>query len=674
MVSARNLWGVTMPTTAQPSLATLADFALAAYHLGTWEPVAAGLNDVNPAAAGAYSSLVTPGGWQALTASALVTLPSAPTTATGAFQSGLQVGIYMNGNAAALIARGGDTLVLSFRGTNDNGSAGILDLISILSGYGTPDEDHWADIDGPFSDQGMGDHYALFADLISALDAYIANPNNGIAHVYVTGHSLGAAMVNAYMDAHANTASVTFEAVTFADPGYFTFDLDSRITNFVNDTDFINVPGLLGATPGDDNTLNDDLFAPFDTHSMQLYDQVLHFLHDEGVPDTNIFDDGNPATRNFGNFIYHIDDVSGIFTIGIGNNVLTGGTGSDVVLGGGGDDTLEGGAADDWLLGGAGIDLLYGGMGADQLTGGADNDLLRGGAGADQLYGGFGIDTADYSHDAGLGGTAGIYVDLLNGFAQDGFGAYDTLVSIEAIYGSDRDRVAGVLGDVLIGDNNANVIHGLGGLDYIVGNGGDDIILTYNGQAGGTGDIVVAGSGNDTVYGGSGATFIYGNDGSDVISGGTGDDWLFGGDFAGTATGTDTIYGGDGIDVIAVGSAGGNALMYGGSGNDTIYGGSGAAGNDTITGGTGWDFMYGAEGNDTYRFDANDLVSGDFDQIYGFNAGDALSFAAAYNSQIGGQQLTLNGISGSYLSSTSGWALWMPYTTWTSVQTQILYV
>ncbi|MGE3915882.1 MAG: calcium-binding protein [Hyphomicrobiaceae bacterium] len=326
------------------------------------------------------------------------------------------------------------------------------------------------------------------------------------------------------------------------------------------------------------------------------------------------------------------------------------------------------------LAGNGGNDHLTGSETTDDIDGGAGNDTLIGGGGPDMLDGGAATDTVDHSGDFATGGTAGAYVDLASGFAQDGFGDYDLLASIEAAIGTSRDRVAGVLGDVLIGDGGANLLAGLGGLDYIVGNGGNDTIDTGAGMAGVTGDIAVGGAGNDSIIGGSGATFAYGNDGNDALGGGDGDDWLFGGDFSGTVTGTDSLIGGEGADVLAVGSAGGNAIMLGGAGNDIIYGGSGAALNDTLTGGTGSDFMYGGSGgNDRYRFEAGDLAAGDFDQIYGFDAGDSLSFAASYSGQVSGQQLTLNGISGAYISHASGWALWMPYATWTQVQGQLSY-
>jgi serralysin len=353
---------------------------------------------------------------------------------------------------------------------------------------------------------------------------------------------------------------------------------------------------------------------------------------------------------------------------------LTAATLDNSPTGGGVPSYVEGIIGGFTIANGVVIENAYGGSGNDTIVGNAAANVLAGHAGVDILNGAGGSDTVDYTSDAAVGGLAGVYVDLRINYGQDGFGNNDQLISIENMVGSDRDRLAGSLGDVLIGNDFANVIDGRGGLDYILGNGGADYILTGSGQATGTGDIALGGAGDDTIVGGSGATFIYGNDGSDNLLGGAGEDWLFGGDFAGVVTGTDTMQGEAGNDVLAVGSAGGNAFMYGGTGNDIIYGGSGAAGNDVIVGGAGSDYMYGVGGNDIYTSQAGDLVAGDFDTILGFNAGDSLQFAASYSGQISGQQVTFNGIAGSYLTTAAGYGLWMPYTTWTAVQTQILYV
>jgi hypothetical protein len=136
-------------------------------------------------------------------------------------------GIYTNHNAAALVGRSGDSLFIAIRGTND--LSGPLDALAAQIGLGTPDVDQGFS-SSPF-DEGMDNYYALLQPLFTALDAYINNPANGISHVYITGHSLGAGMVQRYMYEHADDAR--FEAITFASTGYeFLSDFsDSRITN-----------------------------------------------------------------------------------------------------------------------------------------------------------------------------------------------------------------------------------------------------------------------------------------------------------------------------------------------------------------------------------------------------------------------------------------------------------
>jgi probable HAF family extracellular repeat protein len=107
-------------------------------------------------------------------------------------------GVYTNRNAAALVGRSADSLFIGFRGTNDY--TGALDVASARLGAGTPDVDDWFSHDS--SDEGMDNYYALLQPLFSALNGYINNPANGISHVYVTGHSLGAAVVQRYLHEH----------------------------------------------------------------------------------------------------------------------------------------------------------------------------------------------------------------------------------------------------------------------------------------------------------------------------------------------------------------------------------------------------------------------------------------------------------------------------------------
>ncbi len=95
-------------------------------------------------------------------------------------------------------------------------------------------------------------------------------------------------------------------------------------------------------------------------------------------------------------------------------------------------------------------------------------------------------------------------MDLSKGKAlNDGWGKKDTLISIEAIRGSES------YGDLLIGDKLDNSIDARGGGDTLKGHGGDD-----------------------TLGGGDGDDLLDGGDGGDWLAGGAGDDTLIGGVYA----------------------------------------------------------------------------------------------------------------------------------------------
>ena len=130
-----------------------------------------------------------------------------------------------------------------------------------------------------------------------------------------------------------------------------------------------------------------------------------------------------------------------------GGDTLTGTSAGDVLVGRGGDDTLSGGDGDDLLLAGEGANTLIGGKGDDRLIGGT------------------GTDTVDYSADP-----TAITVDLSKGFALDGWGGHDTIISAENVIGS---RFA----DTLIGNAKDNVIIGKGGADTLTGGAGADTFV-----------------------------------------------------------------------------------------------------------------------------------------------------------------------------------------------------
>ena len=147
-----------------------------------------------------------------------------------------------------------------------------------------------------------------------------------------------------------------------------------------------------------------------------------------------------------------------------------------------------------------GNDYIYGLGGDDTLKGGDGNDRLNGGNGIDDLYGGAGSDTAVYDTYA-----TGVKVNLATGLVGTRMG--NDLDPNDADHFSGIENVTGsaFFVDGLTGNNAANELRGLGGIDTIYGGDGNDHVLGGNGA-----DTIYAGSGNDSVDGGSGADAIAG--------------------------------------------------------------------------------------------------------------------------------------------------------------------
>ncbi len=350
-----------------------------------------------------------------------------------------------------------------------------------------------------------------------------------------------------------------------------------------------------------------------------------------------VYDNAYHAVFDLNKFIgTYLDDIA---RGSEANSFLDGNEGNDRLYGNGGDDVLNGGIGDDTLVGGDGADVLDGGEGSDtasyfdagalnlaldssfaatgaafgdalisinnivgsntgndwlrgdafsnQLTGAGGNDLLEGltgddqltgSAGADILDGGEGVDTADYFEDQA------VVLSLKDPSISSGGAIGDTLISIENVVGSNSGD------DMIIGDENKNVLYGLGGNDHLEGLGGDDLL--------------VGGGGGDTIDGGEGIDTVYYDDFSDhVISlvnpqaqeGTAAGDTFISieifrvrsgyNSFIGNAA-ANIFYGGDYFNNID-GGAGDDAL-YGGIGEDTFLGG---AGKDLFSGGAGIDIV-----------------------------------------------------------------------------------
>jgi Ca2+-binding RTX toxin-like protein len=254
-------------------------------------------------------------------------------------------------------------------------------------------------------------------------------------------------------------------------------------------------------------------------------------------------------------------------------------------------------------MGNGAANLLEGRGGADLLFGGGGNDILIGGAGADTMDGGAGFDWVRY-----WGSNSGVFVDLSQGFAQDGFESWDDLSGIEAVSGSVR-------ADYLQGDSGANILMGRGGDDRLFGGAGNDTL-------GG-------GAGNDTIFGGDGrdrvsftdstASVYLELDGEAHAVVGTSRDRLFGIEDA-TGSRFDDRMNGNAAANDLRGSLG-NDLLFGGDGADTLFGGEG---DDVLAGGRGADILVGGSGADRFMFAFGDSGAqlSEMDQIRNFSAAE----------------------------------------------------
>jgi Ca2+-binding RTX toxin-like protein len=274
------------------------------------------------------------------------------------------------------------------------------------------------------------------------------------------------------------------------------------------------------------------------------------------------------------------------------NDSLSGGDGDDSLFGHGGDDVLNGDAGNDVLWGGEDNDTLFGGLGLDTLNGddgddvlhgGADNDTLRGGNGSDHLTGGTGNDQLE-------GGQGDDHYYFSTGDGQDIIADAQGTSTIH-LSGIPRQQV------YLRRDGTTLVLSFLGSSTdgiRLVGFFDQATQLALRGLVLDTGDgvpWVLDAEGID-------AAALLGTDLDDVIEGNS-----LGNVIAGLS-GNDTVRGGAGNDSMDGGA--GNDLLYGQDGNDTL---AGAEGDDVLNGGAGADHLIGGSGNDVYVVDnAGDVV------------------------------------------------------------------
>jgi pimeloyl-ACP methyl ester carboxylesterase len=293
--------------------------------------------------------------------------------------------IYPGTAQAVVFSNGAGDLALSFRGTAEFG-------FPFVAG----DSGDW----GPI---GQRAHFAAFDPLFDALDGYIASRSD-IDRLLVTGHSLGGAMVERYMEAYPDgtVAGLEYEAVAIASPEA-SFENDSRVLNIGHDADIVySIAGFIGDNAVENIYMlfNDGGF--FDLGISERWgaqhDVATGYVHTVGtILSSQFYGTTDRSSQVVINYSDQPDDIRDLvddfFTpddsqliLGRGadpstdtlNNIKSGGTLSI-------DDWLIGGDGDDWLEGFRGDDTLEGDVNDGPFAGG--NDTMAGGEGKDLFLG-----------------------------------------------------------------------------------------------------------------------------------------------------------------------------------------------------------------------------------------------------------------------------------------------
>ncbi len=238
---------------------------------------------------------------------------------------------------------------------------------------------------------------------------------------------------------------------------------------------------------------------------------------------------------------------------------------SDTILGNEEDNVLSSLAFDDVLDGRGGNDTLDGGEGNDTVSGGAGDDTIISDA-LDVIDGGEngeGGDTVDFS-----GAAAGIIIDLdINTPApgpesQDG-GLLDAPPAAGGQVLLEVDDIENVIGtdfdDGLFGNNEVNVLEGLGG---------NDIIHSFGGA-----DTLDGGEGTDTALFSASPGVTVDLDEAGNATSSFGDTLIAIENLTGSASGPDDLAGNSGDNVLN--GQGGDDILAGEGGNDTLDGGEG---------------------------------------------------------------------------------------------------
>ncbi len=329
-----------------------------------------------------------------------------------------------------LAVENGDTLVLTFRGTDGKDPA--------LTGQ-------------TFTGKGLASHYEAFAPLIDAAYDYLA-AHSEITDVVVSGHSLGGALVDVFALVDAERfRTLRPDGLTLVSLGSSGVPEDigdhlDGVGAFVAPADYISIvnsedrahfadqfpdfPEDIGLIPifvlKDNAQLGADLV--FDVPNIRNRDveyldpddnpltyrglgaehnSALIWANLQGLVSDPLFEFHNghrliAGVTDYGALPDYDGEAISLFKgyEGLGDPADDNDRGGKMLLGSAGRDYIYGMTGEDRIDGRAGNDLLSGGDDADIVIGGRGNDILAGGLGGDQLAGGPGGDWFFYDQIA----------------------------------------------------------------------------------------------------------------------------------------------------------------------------------------------------------------------------------------------------------------------------------
>lgn len=504
----------------------------------------------------AYAGEDAPTGWTTLVGSDIGFQPG---PLAGSFQGNYFIGgIESAFLAAARIMRQGNTLALSFRGTDSIADFALYPEILDNNTY----------IDN-------------FSALLETLADYISA--SGIEDVWIVGHSLGAAAVNILRNVAGERYSGAFAEATYVSVAAPTISTDNDILNigFENDWVFKAIPRVVG--------------VEFHPDFPSTTDRIILYNDEYASPDwalqgilfATVPDEASVSAHHIAGYIDAIERIgASTFYQEMDRDSVVVVVDTDQPVTDKRSPTSDHFGSPAFYVGRPVADIILGGTAGDWIDGAAGNDSLTGGPGDDQIDGGEGTDTAFYSsasneYDIYCNFDGDIVISQFGGDRSDGT---DTLTNVEFASFTDMvfDLAACIRPPDIVGSSQPDRLVGTRFGERLFAGGGDDTVIGRAGR-----DLAAGGDGDDHLFGGPGNDTLAGNAGADLVSGGDGDDHVFGGD------GNDTVAGNAGADLVQGGD--GDDRVFGGAGNDTLAGNAGA---DRLFGGDGDDRIFGGPGND----------------------------------------------------------------------------